>query len=160
MGLTDLLTAIADSIRIKTGTEGLINAQDMPQRILGIPSGGDMPLSIQTGTFSFEEDTTGPVTLTFNGKVIVFMYFADEIVDKDEYIKLSMVGAEFMVRTPTNWRSSFYISGSNVLSATTAAYDTGYYMTVDDNVVTFTSSRSTYLFRAGYTYRYFAWVEG
>jgi len=40
MDITSLLSQIADSIRSKDGTTELIYAQDMPQRILDIPSGG------------------------------------------------------------------------------------------------------------------------
>ena len=40
MDITSLLSQIADSIRSKDGTTELIYAQDMPQRILDIPTSG------------------------------------------------------------------------------------------------------------------------
>lgn len=40
--LTDLMTATCDAIREKDGTSENINVQDIPQRILDIPSGGNL----------------------------------------------------------------------------------------------------------------------
>lgn len=55
MALTDLFTNIANAIRTKDGTTGLIVANDFPTRILNIPSGGTSD-NFATGTFTVAED--------------------------------------------------------------------------------------------------------
>lgn len=52
MDITNLLSQIADSIRSKDGTTELIYAQDMPQRILDIPTSGSEIVKISSGTFT------------------------------------------------------------------------------------------------------------
>ena len=61
MALTDLFTNIANAIRTKDGTTGLIVANDFPTRILNIPSGGTSD-NFATGTFTVAED----VRMTWN----------------------------------------------------------------------------------------------
>ena len=61
MALTDLFTNIANAIREKDGTTGLIMANDFPTRILNIPSGGTSD-NFATGTFTVAED----VRITWN----------------------------------------------------------------------------------------------
>lgn len=154
MALTDYLASIADAIRAKNGSTGKIDARDFPQRILDIPSGdsSQLPPFIETGTFAFEEDTSGPVTIVLSGEPIDFLYRADEICNADNIKILSTVGASALGRKET-------LVTNNAHAITFGVYSSGFALNIEGNIVTLTSRSNGYPFRAGLTYRWFAWIK-
>lgn len=154
MALTDYLASIADAIRTKDGTTEPICARDFPQRILDIPSGdsSQLPQFIETGTFVFDEDTSGPVTIVLSGEPIDFLYRADEICNTDNIKILSTVGAGKLGRNEL-------LVTNNAHAITYGAYSSGFSMNIEGNIVTLTSRSNGYPFRAGLTYRWFAWIK-
>lgn len=57
MALTDKLTAIADAIRAKTGSSGLLTLDQMPTAITGITSSGGSSADVRYITFMAEDGT-------------------------------------------------------------------------------------------------------
>lgn len=68
MTLSELFTNIANAIRSKYGTTELINATDLPQRILDIPSGEDNSNKILDGSIEeiINDDITSIKTYAFH----------------------------------------------------------------------------------------------
>lgn len=54
--LTDLMTGICDAVREKEGSSDLIPAPDIPERIRGIQSGGDI---LQTSSMGMANSGSG-----------------------------------------------------------------------------------------------------
>lgn len=152
MALTDFFTQIADSIRSKDGTTDAIKATDMPQRILDIPSGGSgLPSNIKTGTFTVAEDTTDTITIPHgcgSTPITVFIYpdNPDYIIGKIPY---SFLGGskDIQYRIVTINTSAVSIK-SGVFN-----------IEIDDTNIVVSTSNTTYKFRAGAIYRWFAWEE-
>ena len=150
MALTDLLTQIADSIRSKDGTTEPIVAKDFPQRILDIPSGGSvLPSNIKTGTFTVAEDTSDTITIPHgcgSTPITVFIYpdNPDYIIGKIPY---SFLGGskDIQYRIVTINTSAVSIK-SGVFN-----------IEIDDTNIVVSTSNTTYKFRAGAIYRWFAW---
>ena len=150
MALTDLLTQIADAIRSKDGTTDAIKATDMPQRILDIPSGGSvLPSNIKTGTFTVAEDTSDTITIPHgcgSTPITVFIYpdNPDYIIGKIPY---SFLGGskDIQYRIVTINTSAVSIK-SGVFN-----------IEIDDTNIVVSTSNTTYKFRAGAIYRWFAW---
>ena len=151
MALTDLLTQIADSIRSKDGTAEPIIALDFPQRILDIPSGGGsgLPSNVKTGTFTVAEDTTDTITIPHgrgSTPITVFIYpdNPDYIIGKIPY---SFLGGskDIQYRIVTINTSAVSIK-SGVFN-----------IEIDDTNIVVSTSNTTYKFRAGAIYRWFAW---
>ena len=151
MALTDFLTQIADSIRSKDGTTDAIKATDFPQRILDIPSGGGsgMPSNIKMGTFTVAEDTIETITIphglgTTPIQVFIFPDNADSIIGKVGY---SFLGGSSAIS---------YILITDYTK--TLTYKNGVFsINVDETNIVISTSKTTYYFRSGVTYRWFAW---
>ena len=150
MALTDFLTQIADSIRSKDGTTDLIVATDFPQRILDIPSGGGsgLPDSVKTGTFTVAEDTVETITIPHGLGATPTMFFI--FPDNPEYI-IGNIGYTFM---GTAKDGVTFATKSNKLMA--VVYNI-YTITYDDTNIIITNINTTYMIRAGVTYRWFVW---
>ena len=151
MALTDFLTQIADSIRSKDGTTEPIVATDFPQRILDIPSGGGsgLPSNIQTGTFTVAEDTADTITIPHgcgSTPITVFIYpdNPDYIIGKIPYSFLG--GSKDIQYRIVTIKTSAVAIKSGVFNIEI----------VDTNIVV-SNSNTTYKFRAGAIYRWFAW---
>ena len=151
MALTDFLKQIADSIRSKDGTTEPIVAKDFPQRILDIPSGGGsgLPSNVKTGTFTVAEDTADTITIPHgcgSTPITVFIY-----PDNPDYI----IG-----KIPYS-----FLGGSNdiqyrIVTINTSAVSTKsgvFNIEIDDTNIVVSTSNTTYKFRAGSIYRWFAW---
>ena len=151
MALTDFLTQIADSIRSKDGTTDLIVANDFPQRILNIPSGGGsgLPDSVKTGTFTVAEDTVETITVPHGlGKTpIMFFIFPDN----PEYI-IGNISYTF-IGTAKDTGITFATKSNKLMSIMYNIYTTS----CDDTNIIITNNNTTFMIRAGITYRWFAW---
>lgn len=153
MALTDFLAQIADSIRSKDGTTEPIPATDFPQRILDITSGGgsDLPSNIKTGTFTVAEDTTEPITIPHgcgSTPITVFIY-----PDNPEYL-IGNIAYSFLGGTTS---SVYKLVTTNNKGA--AEKINVFNVEIDDANITITDLNTTYKFRAGAIYRWFAWGE-
>ena len=150
MALTDLLTQIADSIRSKDGTTEPIVALDFPQRILDIPSGGSvLPSNIKTGTFTVAEDTSDTITIPHgcgSTPITVFIYpdNPDYIIGKIPYSFLG--GSKDIQYIIVTINTSAVSIKSGVFN-----------IEIDDTNIVVSTSNTTYKFRAGAIYRWFAW---
>ncbi len=151
MALTDFLTQIADSIRSKDGTTDLIVATDFPQRILDIPSGGGsgLPDSIKTGTFTVAEDTVETITIPHGLGATPTMFFI--FPDNPEYI-IGNIGYAFM-GTAKDMGVTFATKSNKLMAVVYSIYAT----TCDDTNIIITNTNTTYMLRAGVTYRWFVW---
>lgn len=151
MALTDFLTQIADSIRSKDGTTDPIVANDFPQRILNIPSGGgsDLPDNIKTGTFTVAEDTIETITIPHGlGATPVIVLI---LPDNPEYA----IG-----KIPYAVLGGISVSGEKIVTSNVSVLTAKYgitTITVDDTNIVITSQNSTYMLRAGLVYRWFVW---
>lgn len=149
MALTDFLTQIADSIRSKDGTTEPIVAKDFPQRILDIPSGGNgLPSNIKTGTFTVAEDTVETITIPHGLGATPTMFFI--FPDNPEYI----IGNIVYTFMGTSKDGVTFATKSNKLMA--VVYNI-YMITYDDTNIIITNIDTTYMIRAGVTYRWFVW---
>lgn len=151
MALTDFLTQIADSIRSKDGTTESIVATDFPQRILDIPSGGGsgLPSNVKTGTFTVAEDTTEPITIPHgcgSTPITVFIY-----PDNPDYI-IGKIPYSFLGGSKDIHYRIVTINTSAV-SAKSGVFN----IEIDDTNIVVSTSNTTYKFRAGAIYRWFAW---
>lgn len=150
MALTDFLTQIADSIRSKDGTSEPIVANDFPQRILNIPSGGsDLPDSIKTGTFTVAEDTVDTITIPHGLGATPTMFFI--FPDNPEYL-IGNIGYSFL-GTAKDLPITFVTKNNSVMGLVYHIYST----TCDDTNITITATNTNYMVRAGAIYRWFAW---
>ena len=151
MALTDFLTQIADAIRSKDGTTDAIKATDFPQRILDIPSGGGsgLPSNIKIGTFTVAEDTLETITIphglgTTPIHVFIFPDNADSIIGKVGY---SFLGCSSAI--PYHLITDY---------AKNLTYKNGVFnIAVDETNIVISTSKTTYYFRSGVTYRWFVW---
>ena len=148
MALTDFLKQIADSIRSKDGTTDMIVANDFPQRILAIPSGGsELPSNIKTGTFTVAEDTLEPVTIAHGlGSVSPVLVYI--LTDNPEYA----VG-----KLPYAIIGGVDKSGEKVVTGNSYAITSKYgifNVSVDDTNIVITPSTSSYKLIAGLNYRW------
>lgn len=148
MALTDFLKQIADSIRSKDGTTDMIVANDFPQRILAIPSGGsELPSNIKTGTFTVAEDTLEPVTIAHGlGSVSPVLVYI--LTDNPEYV----VG-----KLPYAIIGGVDKSGEKVITGTSHAITSKYNVfdvSVDNTNIVITPSTSSYKLIAGLNYRW------
>ena len=151
MALTDFLTQIADSIRSKDGSVEVIKATDFPQRILSIPSGGGsgLPSNVKTGTFTVAEDTIETITIphglgTTPIHAFIFPDNADVIMNKLGY---SFLGGSSTI--------PYHLITDYVKNFT---YKNGVFdIAVDETNIVISTSKTTCYFRAGVTYRWFAW---
>lgn len=153
MALTDFLTQIADSIRSKDGTTEPIPATDFPQRILDITGGGgsDLPSNINTGTFTVAEDTTEPITIPHgcgSTPITVFIY-----PDNPEYL-IGNIAYSFLGGT-TSSVYKLVITNNKGAGEKINVFN----VEIDDANITITNLNTTYKFRAGAIYRWFAWGE-
>lgn len=148
MALTDFLKQIADSIRSKDGTTDMIVANDFPQRILAIPSGGsELPSNIKTGTFTVAEDTVEPVTIAHGlGSVSPVLVYI--LTDNPEYA----VG-----KLPYAIIGGVDKSGEKVVTGNSHAMTSKYGVfdvSVDNTNIVITPSTSSYKLIAGLNYRW------
>lgn len=148
MALTDFLKQIADSIRSKDGTTDMIVANDFPQRILAIPSGGsELPSNIKTGTFTVAEDTLEPVTIAHGlGSVSPVLVYI--LTDNPEYA----VG-----KLPYAIIGGVDKSGEKVVTGNSHAMTSKYGVfdvSVDNTNIVITPSTSSYKLIAGLNYRW------
>ena len=151
MVLTDFLTQIADSIRSKDGTSEPILATDFPQRILDIPSGGGsgLPDSIKTGTFTVAEDTVETITIPHGLGATPTMFFI--FPDNPEYI-IGNISYTYM-GTAKHMETTLVTKFNKLLTVVYNVYTT----TCDDTNIIITNINTTYMIRAGVTYRWFVW---
>ena len=151
MSLTDFFTQIANSIRSKDGTTEPIVATDFPQRILGIPSGegSGLPDNVKTGTFTVAEDTVETITIPRGLGATPTMFFI--FPDNPEYI-IGNIGYTFM-GTAKDIGITFATKHNKIMSLIYNIYTA----TCDDTDIIITSTTTTYMIRAGVTYRWFAW---
>ena len=148
MALTDFLKQIADSIRSKDGTTDMIVANDFPQRILAIPSGGsELPSNIKTGTFTVAEDTLEPVTIA-HGLGSVSPVLVHILTDNPEYA----VG-----KLPYAIIGGVDKAGEKVVTSNSGSITSKYgvfSVSVDDTNIVITPSTSSYKLIAGLNYRW------
>ena len=152
MALTDFLTQIADAIRSKDGTTEPIVANDFPQRILNIPSGGVsvLPDTIKTGTFTVAEDTLETITIQHGlGTTPVIVLI---LPDNPNYV----IG-----KIPYSIIGGIDISAEKIVTSNTSALTSKYgivTITHDDTNIVIALQTSNYKMIAGLVYRWFAWV--
>lgn len=148
MALTDFLKQIADSIRSKDGTTDMIVANDFPQRILAIPSGGsELPSNIKTGTFTVAEDTLEPVTIA-HGLVSVTPILVYIQPDNPEYV---------LGNIPYAIVGGVDKSGEKVVTTNLGKLAPKYNVfdvSVDNTNIVITPSTSSYKLIAGLNYRW------
>ena len=153
MALTDFLTQIADSIRSKDGTTEPIIANNFPQRILDIPSGGgsDLPDNIKTGTFTVAEDTVETITIPhgLGTTPVIVLILSDNLDYAIRKISYAILGG-------------IDISGEKIVTSNSGALTVKYgimTISVDDTNIVIAPQSSTYKLIAGLNYRWFAWGD-
>lgn len=153
MALTDFLTDIANAIRSKDGTSAPIVANDFPQKILDIPSGGGLPDDMIIGDFTPQKDVS-EYTIT-HGKSknpkCIFVYVTEitGIYTMRAYLNISMdTGDEIVERTALSY-TPYNSSVPAVLTNTNATPPT-----FSDERFTIYARSSTYSYKAGVTYHY------
>lgn len=148
MALTDFLKQIADSIRSKDGTTDMIVANDFPQRILAIPSGGsELPSNIKTGTFTVAEDTLEPVTIAHGlGSVSPVLVYI--LTDNPEYAVGKLPYA--IIGGVDKAGEKVVTSNSGTITSKYGVFD----VSVDNTNIVITPSTSSYKLIAGLNYRW------
>ena len=150
MSLTDFFTQIANAIRSKDGTTEPIVATDFPQRILDIPSVESvLPSNIKTGTFTVAEDTVETITIPHGLGATPTMFFI--FPDNPEYI-IGNIGYTFM-GIAKDLGITFATKSNKLMAIVYSIYTP----TCDDANIIITNTNTTYMLRAGVTYRWFVW---
>lgn len=172
MTLTDLFTNIANAIRSKDGTTASIIANDFPDHILDIPSGGsELPLEIATGTFTLESDVSAYITGSGDYRFIIehgmsvtpnaaLIYpESNLVVTEDGYLTNSSFAVAFKMQNIGNVGRTYNSTGgvSGVSNYNTLVSDWNYVEFTSSQIL-FGSNSSGTILRAGCAYRWIAWV--
>ena len=152
MDITSLLSQIADSIRSKDGTTELIYAQDMPQRILDIPTSGSEIVKISSGTFTPSSDVSTVeiehgLSVTPNFSIVFAL--VDTPFGNNGYITASCSvdsDKQFNMRIRGSWGN---VSGYQKFGEVSDSYN--------KNTVIFNNGNSSDKFVANTTYK---WIVG
>lgn len=153
-GERTLIDLTGDTVLPETLFAGETAHNAAGEKIVGTATQGgvQIPAYIETGTFTVEEDSSGPVIITLGGEPADFIYRADEIYDFLNIKINTTVGGNLAGRKET-------LTVNNKHELVYGVYASGYGISTEGNTVTFTSRTSLYPFRAGLTYRWFAWIK-
>lgn len=148
----DLLIATCDAVRTKDGTDADINHQDIPQRILDIPSGG-LPSWMTTGTVTVAENTA-TLYVNHGGSTKPYLQLlAIEYPDAMDSVYTQAVCIGIICPDGTTLRTAMSYTPYN--NSTPSAFaNTSAVSEVTETGVKFITKDSNYYFRAGYTYRW------
>ena len=151
--IPSLFTAICNAIRSKDGSSSNINHQDIPSKILAIPTnqgGITLPNNMEMGTFTLEADTFEQITINHNlGVAPIGIFVAIDELNRPGQRPYSTLGGYYLGRN----ECLVYNNTSGL------AYGTAEHVTDITNTSFTLNPRSvnSYPFRAGYTYRWIAW---
>lgn len=130
---------------------GYATTEYVDNAIANIPTGGEsgLPDSIKTGTFTVAESTVETITITHGLGTTPTMFFI--FPDNPEYI-IGNIDYSF-IGTAKDLGFTFATKANKLMANVYNIYTT----TCDDTNIIITSNSTTYMIRAGVTYRWFAW---
>ena len=151
MDIISLLTQIADSIRSKDGTTELINAQDMPQRILDIPTSGTT-IDFKFGTVTLSADTqTIEIEHGLGHKPTLFCLYAIGGIQDINSSTCSCIRNDY-----GDFGSGCYSSARMYNGSISQSYIDTRISTANETKCTFITGYNTHYFRSGWTFYWIA----
>ena len=151
--LDDLFSDIADAIRAKTGGSSIIIADDFPNTIEAIPTGGGLPAYLHHQTVTFAEDSRSVSIQTSDFRFCVITCDGDFGSETANTVFSGVIA----------YQNGAYVAGASRLTIQTSSGGVSYYTsnsgggqawTFADGVMTIANA-SGWLFAAGIQYDFF-----